>query len=117
MRNHPRLRPELQYGGIEMPDKELGDVGSYIMLENDHVRVWQNDLEPGESSDWHVHTTNYLFIATVHGDLKVEFSDSSSHAIELEVGQVTMGEKDSVHQLTNVGDTRYTSVIIELKNE
>ena len=40
-----------------------------------------------------------------------------SHAIELEVGQVTMGEKDSVHQLTNVGDTRYTSVIIELKNE
>ena len=100
-----------------MPDKELGDVGSYIMLENDHVRVWQNDLERGESSDFHVHTTNYLFIATVHGDLKVEFSDSSSHAIELEVGQVTMGEKDSVHQLTNVGDTRYTSVIIELKNE
>ena len=100
-----------------MPDKELGDVGSYIMLENDHVRVWQNDLEPGESSDWHVHTTIYLVIATVHGDLNVEFSDSSSHAIELEVGQVTMGEKDSVHQLTNVGDTRYTSVIIELKNE
>ena len=99
-----------------MPDRDLGNVGSYVMLENDHVRVWQNDLEPGESSDWHVHTTNYLFIATVPADLKVEFNDNSSRSIALEVGQVTMGDKDSIHQLTNVGEKRYTSVIIELKN-
>ena len=99
-----------------MPDQELGNVGSYVLLENDHVRVWQNDLEPGESSDWHTHTTNYLFVATEHGDLKVEFADASFQVFELQVGQVTMGDKDSIHQLTNVGDKRYTSVIIELKD-
>ena len=32
-----------------MSDRDLGNVGSYVMVENDHVRVWQNDLEPGES--------------------------------------------------------------------
>ena len=90
-----------------MSDRELGNVGSYVMVENDHVRVWQNDLEPGESSDWHLHTANYLFVATKHGDLKVEFDHDSSQVIE---------DKDSIHQLTNVGDARYTSVIIELKD-
>lgn len=98
-----------------MPDRELGAVGSYVLFENGHVRVWQNDLEPGESSDWHLHTTNYLFVATEHGDLKVEFDDGTSQETALRLGQVVMGEKDSIHQLTNVGNRRYTSVIIELK--
>lgn len=99
-----------------MPDRELGKVGSYVLFENDHVRVWQNDLEPGESTDWHLHTTSYLFVATQHGDLKIEFDDGSSQASELQVGQVVMGERDSIHQLSNVGGKRYTSVIIELKD-
>jgi quercetin dioxygenase-like cupin family protein len=84
------------------------------LVENEHVRVWQNDLEPGESSDWHLHMTNYLFIATEHGDLKIEFEDGTSYVTELQVGQVTIGEKDSIHQLSNMGDKRYTSVIVEL---
>jgi quercetin dioxygenase-like cupin family protein len=103
-----------------MPDRELGrelgNVGSYVLFENDHVRVWQNDLGPGESTDWHLHTTNYLFVATQHGDLKVEFDNGSSQTSELQVGQVVMGERDSIHQLSNVGDKHYTSVIIELKD-
>ena len=99
-----------------MPDRELGRVGSSVLFENDRVRVWQNNLEPGESSDWHLHTTNYLFVATQRGDLKVDFDDGSSQTFELQVGQVVMGERDSIHQLSNFGDKHYTSVIIELKD-
>jgi len=88
----------------------LVGVGSYLLVENEHVRVWQNDLEPGGSSGWHLNTTNYLFIATEHGDLKIEYEDGTSHATELQVGQVTIGEKDSIHHLSNVGNKRYTSV-------
>ena len=100
-----------------MPERELGEVGSHVLFENEHVRVWQNNLEPGESSDWHLHTSNYLFIATEHGKLQVEFNDGSSHAADLDLGQVVMGEKDSIHQLSNVGDKSYSSVIIELKKD
>ena len=34
-----------------MSERELGNPDSYVIMENDHVRVWQNDLAPGESSD------------------------------------------------------------------
>lgn len=98
-----------------MSDKELGGVGSYVLFENDVVKVWQNDLQPGESSDWHQHENNYLFVATVPGDLTVEHNGGEKQDTSLAAGQVVMGEKDSVHQLSNRGDVPYSSVIIEIK--
>ncbi len=98
-----------------MDGKELGRPGSYVLFENDHVKVWQNNLEPGESSDWHEHTNHYLFVATEHGELRVEFEDGTSNENELQLGQVVMGEKDSVHKLSNRGNKPYSSVIVEIK--
>lgn len=98
-----------------MSDRELGGVGSHVLFENDVVKVWQNDLQPGESSDWHLHENNYLFVATVHGDLTIEHDSGAKHDTSLDAGQVVMGEKDSIHQLSNRGDKPYSSVIIEIK--
>jgi hypothetical protein len=98
-----------------MEERKLGGVGSYVIFENEHVKVWQNDLEPGEGSDWHLHTMHYLFVGTAHGDLRVHHKDGTSDDIVMEVGKVVMGQKDSVHQLVNVGSNPYSSVIIEIK--
>ncbi len=98
-----------------MTDRELGRAGSYVLFENDVVKVWQNDLAPGEASEWHHHDHNYLFVATSPGNLKVEFEDGSSHENVMPFGKVTMGEKDSTHQLSNTGTEPYSSVIIEIK--
>ncbi len=98
-----------------MSDRELGGLGSDVILENDTVKVWRNDLEPGQSSDWHHHTNNYLFVATTHGDLRVEHDDGTTQGIVMEIGRVVMGEKDSIHQLSNIGSNSYSSVIIEIK--
>ena len=48
-----------------MSERVLGGVGSYVIFENDVVKVWQNDLRPGESSDWHLHTTCCAFWTTL----------------------------------------------------
>ena len=98
-----------------MSDKELGRVGSYVLFENDVVKVWQNDLQPGESTDWHQHENSYLYVATVHGDLTIEHNSGEKNDTSLDAGQVVMGEKDSIHQLSNRGDKLYSSVIIEIK--
>ena len=99
-----------------MAEEKLGKPGSSVLFENEHVRVWRNDLAPGEASDLHHHTMNYLFVATSHGDLRIEHGDGTSGENIMEIGGVVMGEKDATHRLVNAGSEPYSSVIIEIKN-
>ena len=99
-----------------MAEEKLGKPGSHVLFENEHVRVWRNDLEPGEASDLHYHTMHSLFVATTHGDLRIEHGDGTSGENVLEIGSVVMAEKDATHRLVNVGSKPYSSVIIEIKS-
>ncbi len=92
----------------------LGDVGTKFLYENEHVRTWSLVLEPGQSSDWHLHSTDYLFIVTEAGTLKAELDDGTESVSELSLGEVIMGQKGALHRVTNVG-ARYSNAIVELK--
>ena len=98
-------------------ERELGDVGTEFLFENEHVRTWSLVLEPGQSSDWHQHHTHYLFIVTEAGTLKTELDDGTDSVRELALGQVIMGQKNSIHRVTNVGSARYSNSIVELKEK
>ena len=50
-----------------MTDRKPGAVANRFLFENDRVRVWQMDLAPGESSDFHEHTLPYV-LCIVEGD-------------------------------------------------
>ena len=95
--------------------REMGDVGTHFLHENEHVKTWDLVLKPGESSPWHHHSTHYLFVVTRAGILRTEYDDGTSAVRDYKLGEVVMGEKDSVHRVTNVGDERYSNVIVELK--
>ena len=94
-----------------------GEVGTEFLFENDHVKVWNLDLEPGQPSQWHHHQNWYVTIVTVPGTLRADFTDGSSSTDIYPVGAVHFRDKDSVHQVTNVGDSRYVNVIVELKEQ
>ena len=102
---------------MNSPQNPDGEVGTQFMFENDHVKVWNLDLEPGQSSQWHHHQNWYVTIVTVPGTLRADFTDGSSSTDTYTVGAVHFRDKDSVHQVTNVGDSRYVNVIIELKEQ
>ena len=95
--------------------KELGNVGTGMLWENEHVRVWDLVLEPGQSSEWHRHGMHYTFIVTRPGRLKAEYEDGSESVTDLQLGQVVMGQKGSVHKVTNVGTELYSNAIVEMK--
>ena len=95
---------------------ELGEVGTHFLFENEHVKVWDLILEPGQSSPWHRHTMHYVFIVSEPGTLGVEFEDGASSEGEYGLGQVVMGQKESVHRVTNVGTARYRNAIIEMEH-
>lgn len=97
--------------------RKLGDVGTELLFENEFVRTWSLVLEPNQSSDWHLHGTEYLFIVTEPGTLKTEYDDGTESVTELTLGQIVMGQKGSIHRVTNVGKERYSNSIVELINK
>ena len=47
---------------MEMADDSLAPIGETLLFENEHVRVWENVIEPGKESPVHRHDHDYLSI-------------------------------------------------------
>ena len=50
----------------------LGQIGHRIVLENDHVRIWEVRLAPGETIDFHIHYHPYLIVSLGGGANEIE---------------------------------------------
>ena len=94
---------------------ELSAVGQGIVFENEHVRVWEISLEPGERQPWHRHDNPYLVIAIEAADNRIDPIDGDAQFQHEPVGGVIYHEAGETHMLTNSGETRYRSRLIELK--
>ena len=94
---------------------ELSAVGQGIVFENEHVRVWEISLEPGERQPWHRHDNPYLVITIEAADNRIDPIDGDAQFQHEPVGGVIYREAGETHMLTNNGKTRYRSRLIELK--
>jgi len=100
----------------EQHEEHSSSVGTKLVYEDDRVRVWMLDLEPGEAMPWHVHHHDYTFVVTEPGTVRCElenggFELQQDHA----VGHAEFRKRDEPHRLVNVGDDHYQNVIVELK--
>jgi quercetin dioxygenase-like cupin family protein len=96
---------------------ELGPVGREILLENEHIRVWEVRLEPGEVQEWHLHQHPYLIIGLEAAENLMEYLDGGeARHLSEHRGRVVYREAGGVHKLTNVGQTPYVNRLIELKH-
>jgi quercetin dioxygenase-like cupin family protein len=104
---------------VTSPDGEeiiLADIGTRVLLENEHVRVWEVALEPGESQPWHLHHHPYLIVAIESASNRMEFLDGDPpREMEETAGRVVYRPPGKVHMLTNDGSTRYVNRLVELK--
>ena len=96
-------------------NEKLGDVGTKTLFENDQVKTWDLVLHPGQSSDWHRHSMHYVFVVTRAGRLLAEYEDGTSAQRDYALGEVVMGQKDSLHRVTNTGPEIYSNAIVEIK--
>ena len=102
-------------------ERILGNVGTKLVLENDRVRVWELELEPGGKSDVHRHDLDYL-IVQIEGDriAAVPEPDTAGRhtayiEAEVEPGRVTWLTRGGIETAVNVGRRRYREILIELK--
>ena len=100
----------------------LGDVGTRVVYEDEHVRVWQLRLAPGEDSAIHRHELDHLLIQ-VAGDRIAVIPEPDSEGpyrdyLEADVvpGAIVHVGRGGVETARNVGRRNYLEVIVELKD-
>jgi hypothetical protein len=96
---------------------KLREIGQRIVLENEHVRVWEINLDPGETIDFHIHFHPYVVISLGGGENEIETIFGDKITVDEQLGStVFINEMRPVHRLTNRAKVRYLSRLIELKS-
>ena len=95
----------------------LREVGHRIVLENEHVRIWEVSLAPGETHEFHIHYHPYIVISLGGGTNEVETIFGDKRATYEPTGAtVFIDGMRPVHRLTNKAKISYLSRLIELKH-
>jgi hypothetical protein len=95
----------------------LGEVGQRIVLENEHVRIWEVRLEPGETIDFHIHYHPYIVVSLGGGENEIETVFGKKISIQEPLGStVFIDDMRPVHRLTNRSNVTYLSRLVELKH-
>jgi hypothetical protein len=96
------------------------EIGTRLLLENDHVRVFEVRLDPGERGPFHIHDRTYFWTVVEAGRGLQRFADGSCVERDYRVGETRYLVHSStdylIHDLENVGDTTLRFVTVELKH-
>lgn len=96
------------------------EIGTALRFENDHVRVFEVRLEPGERGPFHVHDATYFWTVVDPGRGLQRFADGTFVVRDYALGEtrylVHSPEDRLVHDLENVGGSTLRFVTVELKH-
>jgi hypothetical protein len=95
-------------------------IGTSLWFENDHVRVFEIRLDPGQRGPFHVHDATYFWTVVAAGRGLQRFVDGTSVVRDYSLGETRYLENSPddplVHDLENVGDSTLRFVTVELKH-
>ncbi len=95
-------------------------LGTSLWFENEHVRVFEVRLDPGERGPFHIHDAPYFWTVVEPGRGLQRFADGTSVERDYRVGEtrylVHSAEDPLVHDLENVGRSVLRFVTVELKH-
>jgi hypothetical protein len=94
-------------------------LGTSLWFENDHVRVFEVRLDPGQRGPFHVHDATYFWTVVEPGRGLQRFLDGTLVVRDYAMGETRYLEHSPddplVHDLENVGDSTLRFVTVELK--
>jgi hypothetical protein len=94
-------------------------IGTALWFENDHVRVFEVRLDPGERGPFHVHDATYFWTVVEPGRGLQRFADGSFVVRDYRLGETRYlqhtPEDPLIHDLENAGDSTLRFVTVELK--
>jgi len=96
-----------------------GDVATTLLFENEHVKVWEMTLQPGEQSELHRHEYEYFFVVLEGESIDADFGGEhagKSIRLPVEPGQVVYVPPGNTETAVNRGPGRYREILVELKD-
>jgi hypothetical protein len=102
-------------------ERVLGNVATRMLFENDRVRIWEMDLEPGGRSDVHRHDNDYVLVILEGDRIAAEPEPDTAGAFreriefDVEPGQTIYVNRGGIETAINSGNKRYREILIELK--
>jgi quercetin dioxygenase-like cupin family protein len=102
--------------------RELGEVATKLLFENERVRIWEMRMPPGETGPPHRHDTDHILVQ-IAGDRMAVLPEPDSEGpyreyLEADVvpGQFFYVPRGGVERARNVGRQSYHEILIELKD-
>ncbi len=86
-----------------------------VLVDNEHVRVIQDTLAPGESESQHTHPAGWYYVVSP-GKMKVTYADGKSIIWEAKVGEQAWMDAEAAHTSENIGTTTLSYVLVEVKS-
>lgn len=85
-----------------------------LLLENEHVRVLEYTLAPGERDQWHTHPPKVSYVLS-GGTLEVFLEDGTSFKADEVTGTASWADYRGKHYVSNVGTTPVRILLVEDK--
>ena len=99
----------------KIPDVLTAASNAYrLLLENDHVRVMEINLKPGQKAPMHDHPNGHVVYVKNDTKFKLSFPDGTSSVVDLKAGQ-TIWMEAGQHETENVGATEGQNIVVEIK--
>lgn len=109
----------------------MAGVGTNVVFEDDKIKVWEFNLEPGEQTPVHTHEMEYVFYVIEGTTLEVFDADNNYlTSLDVSAGEVVplrlegdelviVGNESlrvpATHSARNAGEKRYREILIEKK--
>ena len=87
-----------------------------VVLQNEHIRVFEIWLPPGEGTLWHVHRHDGISVRLADATIEDHPKDGQAKTLRLRRGAVAYGATPTAltHRVRNVGETTFHNIYIEL---
>jgi hypothetical protein len=87
-----------------------------LVMENDQVRVYRLEIQPGAETLLHEHVRDFVTIMLTDADLTETLPGKSPRVLSAANGEVAFAEGKLSHKLKNEGRNATTELVIELKH-
>lgn len=84
------------------------------LVENEHVRVVEYTLRPGERDEWHTHPPKVSYVVT-GGTLRITTDDGQSFLADEKTGSASWMDGLGRHFAENVGESPVRIILVEIK--